>query len=215
VDWEAVTVDNLGRVIVADLGNNRSNRRNLCLLVFPEPDPLRDTTVTPRRIPVRHAGQTEFPDPLRRFDCEAVFIWNNKIHALTKRRSDTWTVLNRLQMQPDGSGVFHPVTSFNSLGMVTDAAVSPDGRHLAILTYHNVWVFSLPAPPPANTEAPATPSATGPHPLSGAVFYRPLQFPLECWQVEAITFTDNEHLLIAAEQGALYTLTLNQLKKVR
>jgi hypothetical protein len=202
VDWEAITVDTAtGRLIVADIGNNGSRRRNLRLIVFPEPDPLRDTTVSPKKIAVRHAQQKVFPDPLLRFDCEAIFLWNNKIYTLTKRLPDTWTVLCVLQIQPDGSGVFHPVTSFNSLGMVTDAAVSPDGRRLAILTYHNIWAFF----PPADAA----------NPLSGNVFFRPIQVPLESWQVEAIAFTDNEHLIIASEQGDIYPITLKQMKKIR
>ncbi|MDR2430463.1 MAG: hypothetical protein LBD14_06235 [Puniceicoccales bacterium] len=201
IDWEALALDGAGQLIVADVGNNHSNRRNLTLLVLPEPDPWTAQSVRARHIAVRYADQRDFPDRGKRFDCEAVFVWNGAIYALTKRWSDTWTVLYRLRMQDARRGVFEPVTSFDSRGLVTDAGVSPDGRMLAILTYHGLWVFVLPE--------------RGVNPLSGSVLFRRLQFPLTSWQAEAVAFVDNENVIIGTEQGDLYALALSRLSKVR
>ncbi|MDR2844982.1 MAG: hypothetical protein LBV28_02690 [Puniceicoccales bacterium] len=200
-DWEAITTDDLGRLIIADMGNNHSSRRNLCLLAFPEPDPQKTLAVTPKKIAVRYADQTDFPDKKKRFDSEAAFVWNGAVYVLTKRWSDTWTVLYRLNMTSASSGVFEPVTSFDSHGLVTDASISPDGRLLAILTYHGLWAFVLPS--------------SGKNPLSGSVLYRPLQFPMTSWQAEALAFRDNDHVLIGTEQGELYVVALSRLAKVR
>lgn len=200
-DWECLTIDNLGRIIIGDIGNNKSDRRDLSLLVFPEPNPRKDTAVAPRKIPVRYADQTEFPDKKKRFDCEALFVWNGAVYVLTKRWSDTWTVLYRLQIQQDGSGLFTPVTAYNSLGLVTDAAISPNGRLLAVLTYHGLWVFVLPA--------------SGTNPLAGSVLFRPVQFPMTSWQAEALAFTDNDHVIIGTEQGDIYKIEISRLAKVR
>ena len=201
IDWEAVTMDDAGRLIVADIGNNHSSRRNLALLVFPEPDPLTAQSVRARHIAVRYADQKDFPDAKKRFDCEAVFVWHGTVYALTKRWSDTLSVLYRLEMQGAHRGVFMPVTSFNSRGMVTDASVSPDGRLLAILIYHGLWVFVLPE--------------HGVNPLSGSALFRPLQIPLTSWQAEAVAFVDNENVIIGTEQGDVYALALSRLAKVR
>ncbi|MDR2981805.1 MAG: hypothetical protein LBV12_06120, partial [Puniceicoccales bacterium] len=200
VDWEALALDANGELIIGNIGNNLSNRKDLSFLAFPEPDPRVATQVKPREIKVRYADQTDFPDRKKRYDCEAMFIWNGKVYVLTKRWSDTWTVLYRLDIQADGTGLFMPVTSFNSHGLVTDAAISPDGRLLAILTYHGIWAFVLPT--------------AGSNPLNGEALYRPLQFPLKSWQVEALAFSDNDHLLIGSEEGDLYTLEVSRLAKV-
>ncbi len=200
-DWEAVAFDGKGNLTVADMGNNRSHRRDLSLWICPEPDPYRDMRVAATKMPVRYADQQEVPDGKRRFDCEAIFWWRSEWHALTKRHSDTGAVLYRLERQQDGSGLFKPVVSFDSQGLVTDAAVSPDGRMLAVLTYHSVWLFLLPE--------------VGDNPLAGSVLHRWLAFPVEGSQVEAITFLDAERLLIGAEQGQLYTLEISRLEKVR
>lgn len=130
-----------------------------------------------------------------------MFVWRDAIYVLTKRWSDTWTVLYRLEMQPDGTGIFLPVTSFDSRGLVTDAAISPDGRMLVVLTYKQIWIFILPK--------------SGSNPLSGSVLTRPLQFPGLSWQAEAIAFSDNEKLLIGNEEGDLYQVEISRLAKVR
>lgn len=203
VDWEAICIDHQGRLIIADTGNNANARHNLALFVFPEPDPQKDTeTEAVLRIPVKFARQKQFPDPRKRYDCEAIFTHGNELYALTKRRKDTWTELHRLKYTNGGEGEFIPVAAFNSRGMVTDAATSPDGRRLVVLTYHNVWLFELPA---AGADAV----------LSGPAWYARLQFPLNAWQVEAITFLDDSRILIGSEQGMLYTLELSRLAKIQ
>ena len=50
VDWEAVAADGAGNLVVADIGNNESRRRNLCFYVVPEPSPLAEKTAAARKI---------------------------------------------------------------------------------------------------------------------------------------------------------------------
>ncbi len=40
VDWEDITVNESGQLIVCDLGNNRNDRRDLVIYLVPEPAPL-------------------------------------------------------------------------------------------------------------------------------------------------------------------------------
>ncbi len=201
IDWESLVLDGKNNLIICDTGNNRSARKNLRLLVAPEPDPRKDVSISPRVVPVRFSDQISFPDKKKRYDCEATFVWNDAIYCLTKRWTDTWTVLYRMEMQADGSGLFKPVTCFDSRGLVTDAAISPDGRMLAILTYKQIWVFILPK--------------SGVNPLAGSVLTRPLQFPGTSWQVEAVAFSGNDKLLVGCEEGDLYTIDVSRLAKVR
>lgn len=202
VDWEALVVDREGRLIIADIGNNLSRRRDLCLyVVSAEPDPRRETvTARARRVPFRYVDQDKFPDPKKNHDAEAVFCHGGAFYVLTKHWTDTETALHRVDLSaPENEP--RPTTlvaTFDARGMVTDAAVSPDGRRLAILTYTGLWVFALP-------EAP------GAHPLSGRALFRPLAMPLSSWQIEAVTFTDNDNLLLACEEGDLFSVRLSDL----
>lgn len=205
-DWESITLDGSGRLIIGDFGNNLSNRRDLCLYVLPaEPDPARDTTTArARRVPFYYADQKAFPDRMKNHDGEAMFAVGDAVYVFTKEWSATGSVLHRVDMSaPENSPrPTKPVCRFESHGMVTDAAVSPDGTRLAILTYTCVWVFKLPA-------------AGDGHPLSGSALYRPLTFPLNSWQVEAISFIDNESLLIGNEEADLYRVRLSDLAPTR
>jgi hypothetical protein len=207
-DWEALCDDGVGNLIIGDIGNNSNRSRRLALYVVPEPSPADATTAPARRIAVRHAAQTKFPDPRRRFDCESIFVWNGAVYTFTKRRADTWTELCRLRLV-DGAtlttataGVFEAVAAFDSGGLVTDAALSPDGRRLAVLTYHSLWVFDLPA------------SAGGAsHPLAGArAWRRRVKFPAETWQAEGVAFLDEGRVLVGTEQGALFTVEIPSAK---
>lgn len=202
VDWESLAVDGAGRLIIGDFGDNLSGRRDLCLYVLDtEPDPARAAgTVKARRVPLRYCDRVKVPEPAKNHDGEAMFCHRGAVYVFTKHWSDAASTLHRVDMTA-GENEPKPTTlvaRFESRGMVTDAAVSPDGRRLAVLTYTGVWVFALPA-------------NDAEHPLSGRALYRPLVFPLTSWQVEAIAFTDDETLLIGNEEGDLYRVRLSDL----
>lgn len=208
LDWECLTLDERGRLIVGDVGNNLSNRRNLCFYIVPEPNPAQDI-VTPHRKKVSfyYPTQDEFPAVSRNYDCESCFALNGQIYFFTKHWSDTETVLWRVDPEVESYQAAVPVARFDARGMVTDAALSPSRRRLAVLTYHGVWVFELPSPDAAGkidetkffTNAPAK--------------FRRFAAPAEQWQVEGITFADEDTLLVAAEQGGLFRIPVAALTR--
>lgn len=204
-DWEAACVDESGRLLLGDIGNNTSSRKKLCLYVLPrEPDPRREqVTLQARRVPFHYCDQTEIPDPRKNHDGEAMFSWRGDVYVLTKHWTDHRTELHRIDMAAteDGSRPTALVARLDVGGMVTDAALSPSGRRLAILTYTGLWVFDLTVVP-------------GAHPLSGAAFFRPLVFPLTSWQVEAVAFSDESTLLIGNEEGDLFRVDFAELSPV-
>ena len=190
VDWEAVTAAN-GRLYVGDLGNNRSNRPSLTIYELREPDPVRSDPAFVDRTYYLH-----FPDLTDKleFDCEALFFLRGKLWVLTKHRTasgapGTSTRLYRLDedlvMVQERDGLD---------GFVTDAAISPDGKELAVLTlgrgiYATVWLFALPE--------------QGDQLLSG----QPRSVQLRnAGQCEAIAYLDRDTLLIGSEQKNLYQL---------
>ena len=199
LDWEALTADGAGNLIIGDVGNNLSRRRELFLYIVPEP-PLGATSATPtRRLTFTWPDQVEFPDPEMSHDCEAIFWYHGKLHLLTKHRRDTLSNLWRAEIPATATRAYlSPVATFDAHGMVTDASISPDGKHLAVLTYRMLWVFDL--------------SRSPENPLAGPALARPIQPPVTQWQVEGCGWLDNETLLLGAEEGALFRVKLDELR---
>ena len=208
VDWECATIDERGNLIVGDVGNNNSNRRNLCFYLVPEPNPATDS-VTPQRkkISFYYPTQNEFPATSRNYDCEACFAMNGQIYFFTKHWTNTETVLWRVDPAVETYQAAVPVARIDARGMVTDAALSPSRRRLAVLTYHCVWVFELPAADAQGkiderrifTRAPAR--------------FGRFSVPKEFWQTEGISFIDEDTLLVSSEQGALFRVPVNSLRR--
>lgn len=206
LDWECVALDEKGTLIIGDVGNNMSNRRNLCFYLVPEPNPSRDV-VTPQRKKVSfyYPSQNEFPAFSRNYDCESCFALNGQIYFFTKHWSDTETVLWRVDPSVESYQAAVPVSRFDAKGMVTDAALSPSRRRLAVLTYHGVWVFELPSP---NALGKTDESRLFTH---AAPKFRRVAPPKEQWQLEGIAFLDEDTLVLAAEQGGLFRVPVRDL----
>ena len=161
IDWEAIAIDDAGFLYVGDIGNNDNERRDLTVYRVKEPDPtaVSDKLAVDRTVRFAYPDQKRFPDPdQRNFDAEALF-WaprasdgKGTLFLLTKHRSDLRTVLYRFD---DLSGSA-PITltrvgeyevgggSGRFGGMVTGADATLDGRHLAVLSYHAVFIFERP-----------------------------------------------------------------------
>ncbi len=202
IDWEAMTGDAEGNLMVVDAGNNISTRKELFIYIFKEPDLLAKEITEVRRVSFAWPDQVAFPDPDLSHDCEAVFIANGKVYLLTKHRRDTLTDLWCVEIPASGERAnLRKVARFDVQGMVTDASISPDGKSLAILTYRNVWVFQLP--------------------VSGEdFFHEPAKFclinpPMQSWQVEGCAWLNARTLIIGSEQGDLYTIPVSQLSDVK
>ncbi len=201
VDWEAMTADGQGNLIVADVGNNLSRRKELQLYVFKEPVAGAKEVADIRKYTFSWPDQTVYPDPELSHDCEATFVVRGRLYLLTKHRRDTLTDLWRVDFPVAGEQLaLTKLARFDAKGMVTDASVSPDGRQLAILTYRMAWVFELPA--------------TGENFLQGRAKVAPLSPPLLSWQVEGCAWLDAQTLLLGSEQGDLFKLPLSSLKDV-
>lgn len=207
IDWECLATDSAGRLIVGDVGNNYSNRRNLCFYIVPEPNPQKDVVTPPRKkISFYYPTQDEFPATSRNFDCESCFALNGQIYFFTKHWTNTETVLWRVDPEVEVYQAAVPVARFDVRGMVTDAALSPSRKRLAVLTYHGVWVFDL---PPADADGKIDETKFFTHAPARC---RRLAVPSEFWQIEGVAFDDEETLLIAAEQGVIFRVPVSELE---
>jgi hypothetical protein len=201
-DWEALTGDAEGNMVVADVGNNISNRRQLNLYLFKEPSAQNPEIAEVKTLSFIWPDQKEFPDSELKHDCESVFKIRGNIYFLTKHRRDTLTELWRIDIpKSNEQAKLTKLAQFDAKGMVTDASVSPDGKSLAILTYRAVWVITLPM--------------TGENFFDGSMSYTPLSPPLLSWQIEGCAWLDAQTLLVGSEQGDLFKIPLSVLKPVK
>jgi len=202
VDWEAMTGDAAGNMIVGDVGNNVSRRKQLAFYLFKEPAPGATEVAEVRKVTFAWPDQTAFPDPELSHDCEAMFLLRGKLYLLTKHRRDTLTDLWRADIPTVGDhATLTKLARFDVGGMVTDACLSPDLKHLAILTYRNVWVFDVPAVGEDFFHAPT--------------LHVPIAPPLLSWQVEGCSWIDAGHLLLGSEQGDLFRIALTDFREAK
>ena len=159
-DWEAIATDRKGNLYIGDFGNNRNTRRDLIIYQVREPSvdpgekPIQGTTKVERTVRFFYPEQTKFPDKKQKnFDAEALFWDAGSLYLLTKHRSDMSTTLYTVPFQESTQplpaqklGVFDVGGDPDNFGgRVTGADLSADGRHLAILTYHAIFIFERPA----------------------------------------------------------------------
>lgn len=199
-DWEDITVDDLGHVIVADVGNNKNKRRDLALYYIREPDPGSAEANLVKKQLVYYPEQNEFPadEDQFNFDCEAVFTVDNVVHLLTKHRSDNWTRLYRLDHADADTGKLTWVDQFETNGGVTGADCAPDGLQLVVITYQDIWLFE---------RADKSQSF-----FDGNIFWAPYIGK----QIESVAFRDSKTLVLMDEQlGEVYLVSTSELTQVQ
>lgn len=140
-DWEDICTDGK-HVFVGDFGNNRGNRKDLCIYTFPlSAIPENgDATVTAEIIRFRFEDQTDFTKrKIQDFDCEAFFATNDYLYLLTKGWETCTTRLYRLPKAP-GDYVAKVVNGFDSQGLITGADYDRENRILVIIGYmKSIW----------------------------------------------------------------------------
>ncbi|MBN1968568.1 MAG: hypothetical protein JXR48_06065 [Candidatus Delongbacteria bacterium] len=194
IDWEDITADNNGFLYIAACGNNGNARKDLSIYMLKEPNPLGvNATRYFKKIDFFYPEQDGFPPVKRNFDCEAIFHNGKNLYLLTKHRSDFNTVLYRFDsMESNGQTPVTKISEFPIGGNVTAADCSIDGKRLAVLTYQNVWVFE---------------SEDGNY-FNGKKYF----LPISADQCEAITFENNNELIITNEQTEMFKIKISEMK---
>ncbi len=127
MDWEDIALDDQGFLYVADIGNNRRDRKDLRIYKIKEPDALADGT-----LPVAETIDVAYPDG--NFNSEALCVdaagellivtKDPKPTAIYRRAKEGWVRLQALDFP----------------GLVTGADIGPDGR-LALSTYFGIRIL--------------------------------------------------------------------------
>lgn len=140
-DWEDVCTDGVN-VYVGDIGNNKGNRNDLKIFMFPlSAIPAEgDATVKVESISFSLGDQADFKKrKVHDFDCEAVFATERYLYLLSKGWETGTTRLYRLPKTP-GKHVAEVVNGFDSQGLVTGADYDPHSGTLVVVGYvKSLW----------------------------------------------------------------------------
>jgi hypothetical protein len=138
-DWEDIA--SAGQVLyVGDFGNNANDRQNLGIYFVPLAEiGDSDSETVPEFgwsfLPFSYADQVDFsaqPADSSVYDCEAMVVRSGKIHLFTKSRRYYHTA--HYVVDADNN-VAEKIETFDSDGLITGAALSPDGAVLALVGY--------------------------------------------------------------------------------
>jgi hypothetical protein len=137
------------------------------------------------------------------YDCEAIFSNGNNLYLFTKRRSDGKTELFELA-KTKGNQTPKSITTFNSEGMITGASINEAGKEVALCGYQHghqqpfIWLLN---------------EFKGNNFFSGQQKRYVLTTDKKDWQVESITFKDENSLLFACETTSDMPATLYSISK--
>lgn len=141
VDWEEITTDK-EYLYIGDFGNNRGNRKDLAIyrIGLDQLAVSGDHTVVAEKIDFYYPEQNNFKaGNNHNFDCEAFVAFDNKLYLFTKNRIDQHTQLYSLPSTP-GNHAARLIETFNSIGLVTGAALNTERMELVLIGYvQKVW----------------------------------------------------------------------------
>jgi hypothetical protein len=191
-DWEDLSVGPCTRtagtcLFIADIGDNGMRRRTVAVYVIAEPDPPCSPSDTMRIALVQDTLLLRYPD--HPHNAEAMAIADGQLLLITKDLSGP-AVLFRAPLAGNNirlltrAGALDLRTSAVRGRLVTGAAVSADGRLLAVRTYPSIHLFALRGDLPV--------------PVTGG---DGLRIPVVETQGEAIAFDLQGRLVLTSERG--------------
>lgn len=133
-DWEDLTTDQSGLLYIGDFGNNKNARRDLCIFRYNPQNGALDS------IQFRYPDQQAYPPADTRawnFNCEAMVFFDDSLHIFSKNvfKGNSVTKHYVLPAQPGNYVAQLRDSLVLKNRVVTGAALSPDGRTLAITSY--------------------------------------------------------------------------------
>jgi hypothetical protein len=186
IDWEELTQDSKGNLYIGDVGNNQNQRNDL---VIYKVLPNKGEAPIIELIKINYQHQKPKQSEPTIYDCEAMVWHQDSLFLFSKNRgNDHFVRLYALPAHADNYALV-PKDSIYLKTQVTGAAIRPDGKELALLTYGKVFLFDI---------------------TNGSLRFTK---PAKCIkfahrQTEAITYWDNANLLITNEQRQIFRLQL-------
>ena len=203
-DWEDLAMDEEGHVYIADFGNNNNKRKDLVIYKVPNPEVEKGEKIKAKKIEFHYEDQKKFPPKKKnlKYDAEAIFYRDGYLYIITKNRAspfDGEALIYKLPAEKGKHkaeliGSFTPCEQRASCS-ITSADISPDGSKIVLLSYGKLWLFT---------------EFSGDDFTNGRIEFINTRATT---QLEAVSFQDNNTLLLADEQRAgtgrnLYSFSL-------
>lgn len=137
IDWEAMAMND-SLIFVADFGNNRGNRRDLCIYYVRRKDIKTNQKVqeiATQKLSFYYPQQTDFSNQNRahNFDCEALLWFNDKLHLFTKEWKSSQTHHYTLALTKNLQAA-KLIESYNTNFLVTGADMLKINENSSFLT---------------------------------------------------------------------------------
>jgi sugar lactone lactonase YvrE len=133
-DVEAISVGPDGQVYIGDIGDNLGGSwSEVWIYRFPEPEELRDTTVTPVRHTVRYADGPR--------DAESLMVHpkTGRVYIVSKKEEGGGLYAGPEKLSASGVNTFRRVAGIDL--WATDGAFSPDGTRLVVRSYFEARAY--------------------------------------------------------------------------
>ena len=207
-DWEDITHDDEGNIYIGDFGNNRNARRDLKIYIY---HPEKKTCDS---ISFIYPDQQAFPPPKpeRNFDMEAFFWHKGQLHLFSKNRlgaGDYFTKYYTLDAKPGKQEAVLKDKIFLKDRVVTAAAISSDGKTVALLSY--LYKKRKPIPKSKASIFFFT-DFEGTDFFKGKMKRKKVPVFILSTQYESLDFLDNETVLIASERTKFIRQKAKRLK---
>ncbi|EID76419.1 SdiA-regulated domain-containing protein [Imtechella halotolerans] len=149
-DWEALTMGADGSLYVGDFGNNGNTRKNLAIYALNPESLYENNAEVAYKVSFYYPEQRTFPPEKTEkfYDAEAFFLVGDHFYLITKNRSKGFGGTARVYKIPNREGN-HAALLLGELETcerfsycaITDAAISPDGTRIVLLSQKFVWIF--------------------------------------------------------------------------
>ncbi len=151
VDWEDLANDYQGYIYIADIGNNRNNRKNLQIFKIPHPDSIKSDSINPEIIRFSYENQKGFPpkESELNFDAEALIAYKDSLFIFTKNRTKPYSKYTYVYAIPNKPGkqiailkdsIFLPHTH-KLHSWVTSATRSPKKNLVILISHKKAWII--------------------------------------------------------------------------
>jgi hypothetical protein len=146
IDWEDIAIDEAGRLLIADIGNNTRRRTEVLVHAVDEPDPA--AAAVGREQPAKVKQTWRLTYPARPFDAECLFVFGRTGYLVSKALTLEKARLYAFDLDP--AKPTQPLRDLGPLPVrfpVTAGDVSPDGRWAVILSVGGPALFRIDGDP--------------------------------------------------------------------